>query len=183
MSEIKEIHADNCSCGCHSHKHHHHKHGEQCSCGGHHEHHHEHHLHEHGEQCGCGCGGHHEHHHHDECDYSVHMPQSFAAAFEVASEAEGSYVVHGWVCMPEHQKWIVHAWTEVDDAVYDLLETRDPQHREEWYAKHGVTEERLRRYDRIDFFTRFADSGSMGPFDQELFFATESDVDPLSHNK
>ncbi len=137
------------------------------------------HSHEHDENCSCGCGGDH-HHHHDDCEaHKEHFPQSFAAAFEVASEAEGSFVVHGWIRMPEQDKWIVHAWTEVDEAVYDLLETREPQKRDAWYVSHGVTEERLRRYDRIDFFTRFADTGSFGPFDEELFFATESELDPL----
>ena len=122
----------------------------------------------------------HEHHHDHEhcgCDHGHHKPKSFEAALEVASEAEGSTVVHGWLHVDG--KWILHAWGEVDDAVYDLTETRSPQERAAWYAHHGVTEERLRRYDRVDYFTRFADTGSFGPFDMELFFATESDTDPL----
>ncbi|MFI3271781.1 MAG: hypothetical protein R3Y11_06735 [Pseudomonadota bacterium] len=156
-------------------------HGHDCACGCQgHEHHHEHHHHEHGANCSCGCGGEHHDHDHEDCEqHKRHFPQSFEAAFEVASEAEGSYVVHGYIRMPDQDKWILHAWTEVDEAVYDLLETRDPQGRADWYVSHGVTEERLRRYGRVNFFTRFAETGSMGPFDEEFFAITESDVDPL----
>ncbi len=157
MSDIK-AHSHDCACGCNT-PHEHHEHDEKCSCG---------------------CGGHHEHNHDDCFEHTRHKPQSFEAVLEVASEAEGSFVVHGWICMPEQSKWILHAWAEVDGAVYDLTESRDPQALEAWYASHGVTEERLVRYDRVDFFTRFAETGSFGPYDATLFFATESDVDPLT---
>lgn len=160
MSEIK-AHGHDCACGCNGSNEHTHAH-----------------EHAHGENCSCGC---HDHdHNHDDCfEHTHHKPQSFEAVLEVASEAEGSVVVHGWICMPEQSKWIVHAWAEVEGAVYDLTESRDPQALDAWYASHGVTEERLVRYGRVDFFTRFAETGSMGPFDEELFFTTESDVDPL----
>lgn len=131
-------------------------------------------MHDH-EKCGCG----HDHHHeHCDCGQARHRPQSFEATLEVASECEGSFVVHGWLHL--EGRWIVHAWGEVEEAVYDLTESRAPQPRAAWYAAHGVTEERLRRYDRVDFFTRVADTGLFGPYDTELFFALESDTDPLA---
>lgn len=121
----------------------------------------------------------HEHHH--DHDHAHHKPQSFEASLEVASEAEKAVVVHGWLYVDG--KWILHAWTEVDNAVYDLTESRAPQEREAWYAHHGVTEERLRRYGRVEFFTRFAETASFGPYDTQLFFAGESTVDPLERMK
>ncbi len=77
-------------------------------------------------------------------------------------------------------KWVLHAWGETDEAVYDLTETRNPQPRADYYARNGVTEERLRRYGRVEFFTIMADTGSFGPFDTAFFFAPESDTDPLA---
>ena len=106
-----------------------------------------------------------------------HKEQSFEAVIEVGSECEDCTIVHGWLY--DGTKWVLHAWGETSDAVYDLTESRDPQHREEYYKTHGVTEERLRRYSRIEFFTLLGDTKSFGPYDKELFFATESNVDPL----
>ncbi|ABM29943.1 hypothetical protein [Nitratidesulfovibrio vulgaris] len=132
-------------------------------------------MHEHDGKCGCG----HDHHDHGECGCkgAHHMPQSFEATLEVASECEDAVVVHGWLHM--QGRWVVHAWCEAGEAVYDLTESRAPQPRAGWYASHGVTEERLRRYGRVEFFTRVADTGEFGPYDRELFASLESDVDPL----
>ena len=47
--------------------------------------------------------------------------QCFAAAMEICSESEAAEVVHGWV--PGGPGYVVHAWAEVEDAVYDLTES------------------------------------------------------------
>lgn len=122
---------------------------------------------------------HHPDHDHDHnCTCGDHFrPQSFEAVLEVASELEDSIVVHGW--LQRGSRWILHAWAESGEAVYDLTETREPQHRSEYYAHNGATEERLRRYGRVEFFTLFADTGSFGPFDKDFFFSEEVDTDPL----
>jgi len=106
-----------------------------------------------------------------------HRPKSFEAVIEVASECEECVVVHGWVYL--ENKWIVHAWSETDTAVYDLTESERPIRKEKYYEHFGITEERLRRYDRVAFFTLLGDERHFGPYDKELFFATESDSDPL----
>lgn len=104
-------------------------------------------------------------------------PKSFEAVIEVGSECEDCTVVHAWVHVDG--KWVLHAWGETDMAVYDLTESRDPQHKAEYYARMGVTEERLKRYDRIEFFTLLGDHKHFGPYDTEFFFAETSDTDPL----
>lgn len=124
----------------------------------------------------CGCG--HDHDHDCQCAAGAHRPACFDAALEVASECEDCRVVHAWLHL--HGKWVLHAWGETDEAVYDLTETRNPQPRADYYARNGVTEERLRRYGRVEFFTIMADTGSFGPFDTAFFFAPESDTDPLA---
>lgn len=107
----------------------------------------------------------------------LYREQCFDAAMEVASEQEEFSVVHAWVHMGN--MWTLHAWAETPEAVYDLTESEQPYRREEYYAQLGVTEERLRRYSRLEFFTRVAEERQFGPFDKELFFAPISDVDPL----
>ncbi|MFV0420874.1 hypothetical protein [Oleidesulfovibrio sp.] len=107
----------------------------------------------------------------------AHRPLCFDAAMEVSSELEDFGVVHAWI--RKDSMWVLHAWAENEDAVYDLTETNSPIRREDYYAACGVTEERLRRYDRVAFFTQVAEKGMFGPFDTGLFFATESEKDPL----
>jgi hypothetical protein len=89
--------------------------------------------------------------------------QSFAAALEVASECDTAWVVHAWI--PGGPGFVVHAWAEVDDAVYDLTESNHPFPKTQYYARMGVRDEWLRRYDRVTFFTLVAEKGGFGPFD------------------
>lgn len=104
-------------------------------------------------------------------------PKSFEACIEVGSECEDCSIVHAWVHVDG--VWTVHAWGETDIAVYDLTVTRDPMHKSEYYQEMGVTEERLKRYSRIEFFTLLGDHKHFGPYDKEFFFAETSDTDPL----
>ncbi len=100
---------------------------------------------------------------------------------EVASESDTAVVVHGWI--PGEEGWIVHAWVEIDAdtavGVYDLTQSNEPFLKELYYKKIGATEERLKRYDRVEFFTLIAETGLFGPFDKKFFFATTSTKDPL----
>ncbi len=98
--------------------------------------------------------------------------QCFAAAMEVCSESEVAEVVHGWI--PGGPGFVVHAWAEVEDAVYDFTESERPMRKAEYYERMGVRPELTRRYPRVEFFTLMAETGSLGPFDKELFFATEA---------
>lgn len=88
--------------------------------------------------------------------------QCFAAALEVASECETAVVVHAWV--PGGPGYVVHAWAEVDEAVYDLTESNHPFPKDAYYDRLGVREEYLVRYDRVTFFTLVAEHGDFGPF-------------------
>jgi hypothetical protein len=108
--------------------------------------------------------------------------QCFTAAMEVASESDACTVVHGWI--PGDKGWIVHAWVEIDAGegeigVYDLTLSNKPFGQKAYYEQTGATPQRSKRYDRVDFFTRIAETGGFGPFDKEFFFATTSVNDPL----
>ncbi|NLY42073.1 MAG: hypothetical protein GX055_10700 [Desulfovibrionales bacterium] len=103
--------------------------------------------------------------------------QSFAAALEICSENEKAQVVHAWI--PGGSGFVVHAWAEIEDAVYDLTQTNDPLVRTEYYEQHNVHEALVRRYDRVEFFTLVAETGSFGPFDRDFFFANEVSADVL----
>lgn len=105
--------------------------------------------------------------------------QCFAAAMEVCSESEVAEVVHGWV--PGGPGFVVHAWAEVEDAVYDFTESERPMRKADYYARMGVRPELTRRYTRVEYFTLMAETGSMGPFDKEFFFANEAAT--LAHAK
>ena len=100
--------------------------------------------------------------------------QCFAAAMEVCSESEAAEVVHGWV--PGGPGFVVHAWAEIEGAVYDFTESNKPERKADYYARMGVRPELTRRYTRVEYFTRMAETGSMGPFDKDLFFANETTV-------
>lgn len=97
--------------------------------------------------------------------------QSFAAAMEVCSENDQAQVVHAWV--PGGPGFVVHAWAEIEDAVYDLTQSRHPERKTDYYARMQVSEKLLRRYTRVEYFTLMAETGSLGPFDLEFFFANQ----------
>ena len=86
--------------------------------------------------------------------------QCFAAAMEICSESELAEVVH--------------AWAEVEDAVYDLTESERPILKSEYYERMGVREHLTRRYGRVEYFTLMAETGSFGPFDTKFFFANQT---------
>lgn len=98
--------------------------------------------------------------------------QCFAAAMEICSESESAEVVHGW--LPGGPGFVVHAWAEVEDGVYDLTESDRPMRKADYYAHMGVRPELTRRYSRVEYFTLMAETGSFGPFDKDLFFANET---------
>lgn len=102
--------------------------------------------------------------------------QCFAAAMEICSEGELVEVVHAWV--PADCGYVVHAWAEVEDAVYDLTESELPMRKADYYQRMGVRENLTRRYGRVEYFTLMAETGSMGPFDTKFFFANQTSFLP-----
>ncbi len=107
-----------------------------------------------------------------------HSPNCFEATLEVASENENAVVVHGWLQTPD--KWVLHAWCELEESVMDLTESREPLDKAAYYDVMGITPERTVRYSRLEFFTLSAESGGFGPFDLEFFDAPLAEEDPLS---
>lgn len=98
--------------------------------------------------------------------------QCFAAAMEICSESELAEVVHAW--LPGDVGYVVHAWAEVENAVYDLTESERPILKSEYYERMGVREHLTRRYGRVEYFTLMAETGSFGPFDTKFFFANQT---------
>ncbi|MCG8338556.1 MAG: hypothetical protein MJE63_28960 [Proteobacteria bacterium] len=102
----------------------------------------------------------------------------FDSTLEVASENHEASVVHGWLY--SDNQWILHAWCEIGEEVIDLTETRAPIPKNDYYTAMGVTEERLRRYTRLEFFTLFTQEKHYGPFDKDFFYREISKRDPLT---
>ena len=109
-----------------------------------------------------------------------HAGSCFEATLEVASETIDAVVIHGWLHCQE--RWILHAWCEVEEWVVDLTETRDPIDKSTYYRIMGVTPERFTRYHRQDFFALAAKHRHFGPFDKAFFFAEVSSTDPIKRN-
>ncbi len=108
----------------------------------------------------------------------AHRPACFEAALEVAAETEAAVVVHAWIFAGE--RWILHAWCEIDGEVVDLTLGRSSIPRDAYYSAMGVAEARCVRYGRLEFFETMARHGHVGPFRRDFFFAETSDADPLS---
>jgi hypothetical protein len=98
--------------------------------------------------------------------------QCFAAAMEICSESDLAAVVHAWI--PADAGYVVHAWAEIEDAIYDLTESELPMRKADYYQLMGVREDLTRRYDRVEYFSLMAETGSMGPFDMKFFFANQT---------
>jgi hypothetical protein len=108
-----------------------------------------------------------------------HADSCFEATLEVASETRDAVVIHGW--LHNQERWILHAWCEVDEWVIDLTETRETINKATYYRIMGVTPERSIRYHRQDFFALVAKHRHFGPFRQGLFFRGE--IRRRSHQK
>ncbi|SKA74232.1 hypothetical protein SAMN02745704_00620 [Paucidesulfovibrio gracilis DSM 16080] len=139
---------------------------------------------EHGPDCGCGCHDHdhgHDHHSHDhdgqDEGHKHYRSQSFEAVLEVVSENETAEAVHGW--LNNGDEWFVHGWAEAEGFVFDLTESRRPIERATYYEANQVSEDRVRRYSRVEFFTLMAERGDVGPFDKAFFYTTVTRTDPL----
>ncbi|SDL33805.1 hypothetical protein SAMN05660337_2693 [Maridesulfovibrio ferrireducens] len=105
------------------------------------------------------------------------QPSSWEYCLEAASENIETEVVHGWIF--KDGKWVTHAWCEFADKVIDLTESTHSMPKFEYYQRHMVSDQRCRRYSRIEFFTLVGDEKHFGPYDTELFFAETSDEDPI----
>jgi hypothetical protein len=106
-----------------------------------------------------------------------HAGSCFEATLEVASETRDAVVVHGW--LHNQERWILHAWCEVEKWVIDLTETREPIDKDTYYRILGVTPERSIRYNRQEFFASAAKHRHFGPFDKTFFFSEKTSQDPL----
>jgi hypothetical protein len=106
-----------------------------------------------------------------------HAGSCFEATLEVASETSDAVIIHGWLY--NRERWILHAWCEIDEWVIDLTETRELIDKSTYYRIMGVTPERSIRYNRQDFFALAAEHGHFGPFDKAFFFAEKSSGDPI----
>jgi hypothetical protein len=109
-----------------------------------------------------------------------HTGSCFDATLEVASETRDVAVIHGW--LHSQERWILHAWCEINEWVIDLTETREPIDKSIYYRIMGVTPERSIRYNRQEFFALAAEHGHFGPFDKTFFFAEKSSGDPIKRN-
>lgn len=134
------------------------------------------------DHCDCGEHGHDHHHGHDhdhDHDHSAKPKpgKCFQAVLEAASENEDVEVVNAWVLWDG--EWVVHAWVEGQNFVLDFTVSRDRVMKEDYYKALSVSEDRLKRYSRVEFFTLMAENSHFGPYDKDFFFDHKSDGDPL----
>jgi hypothetical protein len=108
---------------------------------------------------------------------SRNQPSAYEYCLEPASENSATEVVQGWIF--KEDKWVAHAWCEFADRVIDLGQSTHSMDKFNYYTTYQVSEERCRRYSRIEFFTLVGDEGHFGPYDKELFFASTCERDPL----
>ncbi len=104
-------------------------------------------------------------------------PTAWEYCLESASENAETEVVHGWIF--KDGKWVSHAWCEFADRVIDLTVSTHSTDKFNYYIKYMVSDQRCRRYSRLDFFKLVGDEGHFGPYDKEFFFAETCDRDPL----
>ncbi len=104
-------------------------------------------------------------------------PSAYEYCLEGASENIETEVVHGWIF--KDGKWVAHAWCEFADKVIDLIESTHSMSKFDYYQKFMVSDQRCKRYSRIEFFTLVGDEKHYGPYDKNLFFAETSDEDPI----
>ena len=94
--------------------------------------------------------------------------QCFPAAYCAAKDHENEcpIIVHGFIKSSVY--WIVHAWCEVDEYVYDYTRKRDKIEKQLFYRGRCVYTTRIVKYT-LDEYIRLADKyNNDGPFDEFL---------------
>lgn len=93
----------------------------------------------------------------------------FSAACDAAEmhREEAPLVVHG--VMAPAGSFIVYAWCEVDDYVYDYTLNRNPIPREFYYQGNNVVDTGVKRYTYEEYRKMLLVNSGFGPFERTFF--------------
>lgn len=94
--------------------------------------------------------------------------QCFAAAYCAAQDHEGQnpIIVHGFVKSLLY--WIVHAWCEVRNLVYDYTKQKTGFEKHIYYQERDVYEKHIVRYTPDEYISLVKKNNNNGPFDEVL---------------
>lgn len=93
----------------------------------------------------------------------------YIAAYDAAQvhKTEDPIVVHGVI--DKNGEYVVYAWCEIGDKVYDYTLSKNPIPHEEYYDQNGVVENGVRRYSIDDYKKLLLKISGFGPFDMQFF--------------
>lgn len=93
----------------------------------------------------------------------------FSAACDAAEvhREEAPFVVHG--VMAPLGEYMVYAWCEVDDHVYDYTLNMNPIPREFYYQGNNVVDTGVKRYTYDEIRKLLLKNSGFGPFEQTFF--------------
>lgn len=93
----------------------------------------------------------------------------FSAACDAAEvhREEAPAIVHG--LMRQGDKFIIYAWCEVDDHVYDYTLNMNPIPREFYYQGNNVVDTGVKHYTYQEYRKLLLKNSGFGPFDHAFF--------------
>ncbi len=97
------------------------------------------------------------------------VARCFSAAYEAAQvhAQEAPVIVHGVI---RHRgRYLVYAWCEVDDMVYDYTLNMHPIPREYYYEGNNVVENGLKCYTYAEYRALLLKNSGFGPFEKTFF--------------
>ena len=112
-------------------------------------------------------------------DYSK---RCYEAAYKAAIDHydNNMFIVHGYIYVLE-DFWIIYAWCEIDDKVYDYTEKQELFDKDEYYKERQITEERIIYYDYNEYSDLLLKNSSHGPFDLFFLIGDPKIQDPLEY--
>lgn len=104
----------------------------------------------------------------------------FGAAHDAAEvhRQESPFVVHG--VMAPKGEYIIYAWCEVDDQVYDYTLNMNPIPREFYYEGNNVVDTGLKRYSYEEYRRLLLKNSGFGPFERTFFHNVIQDMQKQS---
>jgi hypothetical protein len=95
----------------------------------------------------------------------------YNAAYDAAQvhKTEEPVIVHGII--DKSGDYIVYAWCEIGESVYDYTLDKNPIPREEYYEQNGVVENGVIRYTIDEYKKLLLKISGFGPFDMQFFNA------------
>ncbi len=107
---------------------------------------------------------------------SYELERCFNAAYEAAQvhKTENPSIVHA--VLRHEDKFLIYAWCEVDDQVYDYTLNKNPIPRQYYYEGNSVVETGIKRYTFAEFQAMLLKISGFGPFEKSFFRTVINDL-------